>query len=268
MENNKKSLWGNIFGPKESGNRTPMTKKCTNCGEENRPDVRFCSSCGSGFAPVFDNFDAFISYRRETGSDLASLLKIQLENNFHKRIFLDVKELQVGRFDEALLNRIGETPNFILILSKSSLERCKEKSDWLKREIMHAIATKRNIITLLNKDFDFPSEDLWKLLPPEMRVLSSLNGIKYDHIHQDSSIRMIASYMKSAKEVPPVKFVPGQEEPEPPKPEPPKPESPKPEPPKPVATKTGTTKARTTKTGASKARYSRGYIFSGHRSSC
>ncbi len=186
MENNKKSFLGKMFSGKNDGDVKPAGKKCLPCGAMNPPDAKYCFACGSAFAPVFDTFDAFISYRRETGSDLASLLKIQLENSFHKRIFLDVKELQVGRFDEALLNRIGETPNFILILSKSSLERCKEKSDWLKREIMHAIATKRNIITLLNKDFDFPSEDLWKLLPPEMRVLSSLNGIKYDHIHQDS----------------------------------------------------------------------------------
>ena len=218
MEKNKKTVLRKIFGAKGSDNETSLSKKCTVCGEENRPDVRFCSSCGSAFASASDHFDAFVSYRRETGSDLASLLKIQLENNFHKRIFLDIKELQVGRFDEALLHRIEETPNFILILSKSSLDRCKDKSDWLKREIMHALATRRNIIPLLIKDFDFPSEDLWGLLPSEMRVLSSLNGIKYDHIHQDSAIRMVASYMKSEEEVPPVHFVPGPVETVPPPP--------------------------------------------------
>lgn len=109
-----------------------------------------------------ERYDAFISYRRETGSDLASLLKIQLENTHHKRIFLDVKELQVGRFDEMLLSRIEETPNFILILSKDSLDRCTIKTDWLKREIMQAINTGRNIIPVLTDNFSFPSEELWK----------------------------------------------------------------------------------------------------------
>lgn len=155
------SLVNKVFGKKDSGNKKTAVKKCIPCGELNSADARFCYSCGCEFPSANDHFDAFISYRRETGSDLASLLKVQLENKFHKKIFLDVKELQVGRFDEALLNKIGETPNFILILSKSSLDRCKEKSDWLKREIMHALSTRRNIIPLMIKDFNFPSEDLW-----------------------------------------------------------------------------------------------------------
>jgi len=164
MKNRKLSFFGRIFGTKESDN------EC---------------------------YDAFISYRRETGSDLASLLKIQLENTHHKRIFLDVKELQVGRFDEMLLSRIEETPNFILILSKDSLDRCTIKTDWLIREIMQAISTRRNIIPVLTDNFSFPSEDLWKNLPPEMRVLQSLNGIQYNHLYQDPAIEKINAFMKT-----------------------------------------------------------------------
>lgn len=215
MEKNKKSLLGKIFGPKNEEDRTLTYKKCIPCGAINARDAKFCFACGSAFPVTHDSYDAFISYRRETASDLASLIKVQLENNFHKRVFIDIKELQEGRFDEALLNRIEETPNFILILSKSSLDRCKEKSDWLKREIIHAIETRRNIIPVLIKDFTFPTDDMWELLPEKMRLLSSLNGINYDHIHQDSDIRRIASYMKTGKEVPTVKVVPEPDKPEP-----------------------------------------------------
>ena len=240
MEKNKKSFLGKIFSGKNDGDVKPAGKKCMPCGAINAPDAKFCFACGSAFPVIYDSFDAFISYRRETASDLASLLKVQLENNFHKRIFIDIKELQVGRFDEALLRRIEDTPNFILILSKSSLDRCQEKSDWLKREIVHALETGRNIIPIMMKGFEFPTEHTWALLPPEMRVLSSLNGISYDHIHQDSAIRKVASYMKSAKEVPPAKFVPVSEDPEIPPPL--KPETTKPEPTKPVQTKPEPTK--------------------------
>ncbi|MHC1733932.1 MAG: kelch repeat-containing protein [Bacteroidales bacterium] len=215
MEKNKRSLLGQIFGGKKDVDVTAAGKKCIPCGALNAPDAKFCLACGSAFPVIYDSYDAFISYRRETASDLASLLKVQLENSFHKRIFIDIKELQEGRFDEALLNRIEETPNFILILSKSSLDRCKEKSDWLKREIVHAIDTRRNIIPVLMKGFSFPSDDLWELLPKKMRLLSSLNGINYDHIHQDSDIRRIASYMKTEKEIPPLKLAPEPDEPEP-----------------------------------------------------
>jgi len=218
MEKNKKSLLDIIFGSKKDEDGTLTGKKCIPCGAINARDAKFCFACGSAFPVIYDSYDGFISYRRENASDLASLLKVQLENNFHKRIFIDIKELQEGRFDEALLNRIEETPNFILILSKSSLDKCKEKSDWLKREIIHAIDTRRNIIPVLMKDFTFPTDDLWELFPEKMRLLSSLNGINYDHIHQDSDIRRIASYMKTEKEVPPLKVAPVPDKPEPPPP--------------------------------------------------
>lgn len=74
-----------------------------------------------------EHFDAFMSYRRETGSHLANLLKIQLENNYNKQIFLDIKELQKKIFDEMLLNQIEETSNYILILNKNSVDQCKSK---------------------------------------------------------------------------------------------------------------------------------------------
>lgn len=190
-----------VFGNKGSQENKSTGKTCPSCGKINKLDSKFCSSCGSEFHIVLDNFDAFISYRRDTGSELASLLKIQLESRFHKTVFLDINELQVGRFDEELLRRIETTPNFIVILSRASLERCANKSDWLKREIIHAIKTNRNIIPVLTEGFAFPSDELWALLPTEMRILTSLNGVNYSHIHQDSAIRKIASCIKTQADI-------------------------------------------------------------------
>jgi hypothetical protein len=197
MENSAMTFFRRLLGTKGAGNKQSTGKTCPSCGQINLLEVKFCSTCGSEFLVVSDHFDAFISYRRETGSDLASLLKMQLENRFHKRIFLDVNELQVGKFDEELLRRIEEAPNFILILSRASLDRCANKSDWLKREIMHALRTGRNIIPVLTDNFSFPSEEVWSLLPPEMHVVPSLNGVTYSHIYQDSALRKIASFMKT-----------------------------------------------------------------------
>lgn len=188
-----------------------------------------------------EHFDAFISYRRETASDLASLFKYQLEKAHHKRIFLDVKELQVGRFDEMLLKRIEQTPNFILILSKDSLDRCNVKTDWLKREIVHAIKTGRNIIPVMTEQFKFPSEDAWKELPEEMQVLPSLNMIRYLHDYQDTAIEKIVSYMKA--DIKKITVLPEPGSPQKPEPEPPLPPKPKPlPPPEPVPTKPPITK--------------------------
>ena len=183
-----------LFGAKDY-------KTCHVCRTKNKAGTKFCSYCGSQFKESDDHFDAFISYRRETGSEMASLLQAVLSDRFHKKAFLDIKELQVGRFDEELLMRIQDIPNFILILSKASLDRCVNKSDWLKREIMHALEKKRNIIPVLTEGFEFPSDESWRLFPPEMHVLTSINGVAYSHIHQDDAIRKIASYMKTEKEI-------------------------------------------------------------------
>lgn len=201
-----------LFGTKEP-------KTCPVCGQENPANAKFCSNCSSEFPDVHDHYDAFISYRRESGSDLASLIKSQLESRFHKKVFLDIKELQVGKFDEKLLLRIEETANFILILSKASLDRCVNKSDWLKREIMHALKTGRNIIPVFTEGFVFPTDEVWALLPPEMhRDLPAFNGVTYSHIYQDDAIRKIASYMKTDAEVSPWQDAGNREESQPPPP--------------------------------------------------
>lgn len=189
----------NLFKGNNPDNNKLTFIKCSICGFSNHSNIRFCASCGSILAELPDYFDAFISYRRETASELASLIKVQLENFYNKKIFLDVKELQVGKFDEALLSRIEESPNFILVLSKNSLDRCVDKSDWLKREIIHALVTNRNIIPVYMDGFKFPEQDTWAFLPEKMRDLKSLQAIMYNHVNQDSAIRQIASYMKVDK---------------------------------------------------------------------
>ena len=51
-------------------------------------------------------FDAFIGYRREGGSEIARLVKFLLESK-GKKVFLDVDDLSAGIFDEKLLNTIS-----------------------------------------------------------------------------------------------------------------------------------------------------------------
>ena len=50
--------------------------------------------------------EVFISYRRESGSTMAMLIKVELERNGFENCFLDVAGLSLGHFDEALLDEI------------------------------------------------------------------------------------------------------------------------------------------------------------------
>jgi WD40 repeat protein len=184
-----------------------MTKKCEVCKTDNPAEAKFCLACGSRFPEDVKTYDAFISYRRESGSHIATTIEVVLESQYKKRIFLDVRELQVGRFDEKLLTLIEQTPNFILILSRGCLDRCAEKTDWLKREVMHALEHKRNMVPVLMEDFTYPSEDKLALLPDAMRVLPNLQAIAYSHVHHESAVRKIAEALSRAGEEPPVQFL-------------------------------------------------------------
>uniref|UniRef100_A0A914RI51 SAM domain-containing protein n=1 Tax=Parascaris equorum TaxID=6256 RepID=A0A914RI51_PAREQ len=57
--------------------------------------------------------DVFISYRRSTGNQLASLIKVLLQLRGYK-VFIDVDKLYAGKFDSSLLKNIQAAKHFIL----------------------------------------------------------------------------------------------------------------------------------------------------------
>ncbi len=181
------NLLKNIFGKK--------TKKCPICGYENPIDARFCLRDGTAFKKQVESYDAFISYRRDGGSHVARALQDKIETLGNKDLFLDVEELQTGRFDEKLIKIIRETPNFIIILSPESLDRCVEKNDWLKREIVEAIREEKNIIPVLVDNFLFPVKDFFDQLPTEMRELPNYHAVIYNHLDLISTSQKILRYM-------------------------------------------------------------------------
>lgn len=112
------------------------------------------------FFPWRDQYGrgVFIAYRRGGDRKTARAIKSELERRGY-RIFLDVDDLGAGPFDESLLAHIEAARNFIVILSRSSLARCVESGDWLRREIAHAISTSRIIVPLVKEDFEFSELD-------------------------------------------------------------------------------------------------------------
>jgi hypothetical protein len=138
-----------------------------------------------------DHYDVFISYRRESGHAEARLMREHLRAK-NVRAFLDVDDLRSGHFDQALLNRIADTPNFIVILSPNSLDRCADKGDWLRQEIAEALRTSRNIIPVLLPKFAFPDRET---LPEDIRDLPTHNGLEYSHKYFIAMIDNIIAYL-------------------------------------------------------------------------
>ncbi len=122
------------------------------------------------------SYDAFFSYRREDGSYAARSVQQALKEEIS--IFLDVDELPSGEFDTALLSTIESAPNFVVFLTRGSLERCADPQDWFGREIRHALETRRNIVPLTLPGFDFPKPEA---LPLEIRDLVRHDAVEFNH---------------------------------------------------------------------------------------
>jgi hypothetical protein len=139
------------------------------------------------------SYDVFISYRRDGGSALAQVIRNALTEKGY-RVFLDVRELRAGRFDEALKKTIEETPDFILLLTPRALDRCSQEGDWVLQEILHAFSTKRNIALIRTEDSPIPRPDQ---LPPSLASLPSHNCVTYVHEHSDAAIDRLAGMLNA-----------------------------------------------------------------------
>jgi hypothetical protein len=136
-------------------------------------------------------YDVFISYRRSSGSQTARVIRSEIQNRGYK-VFLDVDDLRPGHFDESLINCIRNTTNFVIILSKGSLERCSNVDDWLRKEILTAINNKKNIIPLLMPGFSLPKPEE---IPQELRPLLVHHGINYSHEYFNAMVDKLVSFL-------------------------------------------------------------------------
>ena len=137
-------------------------------------------------------FDAFISYRRENGFLMAQVIRDRLRDRGIS-CFLDLEEDKSGKFDENLLSAIEGAPNFILILPKNALTRCKDPEDWVRREILAAVKGGKTIIPVMYDGFSWPKK--WDGIPEEIRQLKSHQGVSMSKEYLSAMIDKIIHYM-------------------------------------------------------------------------
>lgn len=94
-----------------------------------------------------NNYDIFISYRREGGAQYARILQLKLIERGYK-VFLDYDEINEGVFDDEVRNAIKSAPIFMLVLSPRIMERCVYESDWVRQEILLAINENKHFIPI------------------------------------------------------------------------------------------------------------------------
>ncbi|CAH8448221.1 unnamed protein product [Schistosoma guineensis] len=137
--------------------------------------------------------DIFISYRRSTGSQLASLLKV----HFHLRgyrVFLDIDRLTAGKFHESLLHSIRSSYNFVLVLTPRALDRCLNDihcRDWIHKEVVCALESGCNIIPITD-NFTWPPAES---LPEDLRSITTYNAVNWIHDYQEACIDKVEKFM-------------------------------------------------------------------------
>jgi WD40 repeat protein len=151
---------------------------------------------GTPLANAAGAFDVFISYRRGAVPAEARAIRSALrERNI--RAFMDLSDLGVGKFPQALLQHIAGTPNFILLLSPNSLDGCSNSRDWLRQEIVQALSSGRNIIQVVMDGFEYPEED--QLDPAIRELLDHSPRIRYSNELFEEIIEKIARLIENQK---------------------------------------------------------------------
>lgn len=135
-------------------------------------------------------YDIFISYRRTGGKDKARSLKLELERRGY-HVFLDFDDLKDSVFDKRIIGAIDEAPIFIIILSKNSLDNCKDDNDWVRKEIEYAISKDKHIIPVNpDKEFkDFPDD-----VPDNIKQhigQHQFSTIDFEQLFQESMNKMV-----------------------------------------------------------------------------
>lgn len=144
-------------------------------------------------------YDIFISYRRIGGFETAKHLYDLLRSDGYKVSF-DIDTLRNGDFDVALLKRVEECTDFILIVDKNAFDRCLDKTfdrkkDWLRCELAHALLHKKNVIPVMLAGVDsYPSN-----LPSDIAGVVTKNGPKHTIDYFDSFYKRLCDNFLESK---------------------------------------------------------------------
>ena len=141
-------------------------------------------------------YDVFISYRRDGGSETAKHLSDLLVRDGYSVCF-DIDTLREGRFDTALLRKVDECTDFILVVDKRCFNRtvdgsCKPEDDWLRMELACALQRGKNVLPVLLAGAVFPGN-----LPDDIKEVKWHHGPTYSQEYFDQFYEKLKGYLHS-----------------------------------------------------------------------
>lgn len=148
-------------------------------------------------------YDIFISYRRDGGINSAVALQSTLLQMNYKA-FLDVNNLQSGKFDEALFHVIDHCKDFLLVLSPHALDRCGEPDDWVRKEVERAMQMNKNIIPIICDGGDV-NELFTNAVPENMKELLRYQVLKTNVVELQAMMVLLRTNLHSRPALAPQK---------------------------------------------------------------
>jgi formylglycine-generating enzyme required for sulfatase activity len=140
-------------------------------------------------------YDVFISYRRNGGFETAKHLNDLLVRDGYSVSF-DIDTLREGDFDKALLNRIEQSVDFILVVDEHAFDKTLDpsfdsKKDWLRIELAYALKLKKNIIPILMSGVNgFPDN-----LPEDIEGVITKHGPEYSKTYFNTFYDKLKGFM-------------------------------------------------------------------------
>lgn len=140
-----------------------------------------------------EKYDIFISYRRDGAEALACLLTEKLRQ-LGFSVFYDVESLRSGKFNDRLYEAIECCKDMILVLPPNGLERCNDVEDWVRKEILHGIKCRKNIVPVFMRGFEWPEK-----MPEEIGCLCEYNGLTANMEYFDATFEKLLKLLSIAQ---------------------------------------------------------------------
>lgn len=138
-----------------------------------------------------ENYQIFISYRRDGGDMLAGRLADKLRTLGYG-VFFDVESMRSGLFNTQILEAITLCKDVIVVLPPCGLDRCSDDNDWVRKELSYAIEKGKNIIPVLMRGFIFP-----EALPDDINKIRFMQGVQASSDYFDASVKKIVDLLLS-----------------------------------------------------------------------
>lgn len=117
----------------------------------------------------------FISYRRTNMPWAMAIYQDLVAHDYD--VFIDYLNINSGDFEQIIIGNIKARAHFLIVLTPSALEGCKNPEDWLRREIETALTEERNIIPLFLEGFGFEIPSISMRLTGKLAQLKNYNGL-------------------------------------------------------------------------------------------